>query len=659
MDFFQAQDDARERTRRLLVYYAIAVVVILTAVYFAVTVGFFVFEHLDQDPQGYRTRVFTSQRLAVTLGCTLGLILFAALYKHAQLRAGGPAVCASLGARPVDMGTRDRFDRKLIDTVQEMSIASGVPMPMVYVLEGEPAINAFAAGLTLNDAAVVVTRGALLELDRDELQAVVAHEFSHILNGDMRLNLRLVSLLHGILVLTIFARAVRRVFFSRESDSSEGASELPSVRIRWKLRLKSSDDDAKIRWKVGGYPAIAVAVVVVIALVTLIGFIGSFFARLIQSGVSRNREFLADASAVQFTRNPVAVANALRRVGGHDSVVEAAGAAALAHCFFANTAYDFLAGRFRTHPPLEQRILAVDAKWDGRMLARREPEPTAQAVAAQAALGAFVGLLRAPELGYARDLLAQIPGEIREALMASVGAEALVYVLLLHPDPERRARQWHALEGDVDPEVLEAMRGLSANMQQLTPAWRLPLLELSIPALRAAPGRVLRRLDAHIDAMILVDERVDLFEFVLRRIVHDRLLPSMTAQAYDPLAGRPPPPEEIRGAAASVLSAVVSSAVHDPDQAAGVVTELSAAAGYTPPLAYAGRTEFTRTSFALDVLRSATFADRRRLLSACERGILHDGQVSIEEGELFRAIAGAIGVPVAPRAGVGDRSGGS
>ena len=228
-DFFQAQDDARSATRWFLLLFAVCLILIVLCVYFAVTAGYFVYEHVS-DAAPYETPVFDLKRAIVTVNATIWCIALAGLYKYARLARGGSYVCESLGARRVDPTTRSRLERRLLNVVEEMAIASGVPLPAVHVLDGEPGINAFAAGYELDRAAIAVTHGALEKLDRDELQAVVAHEFSHILNGDMRLNTRLIAALHGILALTIVGRALRYLIFPKKSVN-------PRVRrvFRWHL----------------------------------------------------------------------------------------------------------------------------------------------------------------------------------------------------------------------------------------------------------------------------------------------------------------------------------------------------------------------------------------------------------------------------------------
>ena len=329
MNFFDAQDRARKTTRWLVVVYFVATALIVVGV--TLVVGFALF---GSSMNGYRYSpgemlAANPVPLLVTATLTTLFILGASIYKTMVLSAGGGQVARQMGGTLVPADVADPLRRRLRNVVEEMAIATGVPVPEIYVLEEESSINAFAAGYAPGDAAIAVTRGTLELLDRDELQGVVAHEFSHILNGDMRLNIRLMGVLFGILVLGLMGRMI--------------------VRGGYHGRLVSSR-----RGK--GAP-----VVLLIGLgVAILGWIGVFFARLIKAGVSRQREYLADASAVQFTRQTDGIANALKKIGGYGeaSYLRAADPEEISHMLFGSGAR--FTGLFATHPPLTDRIRAID-----------------------------------------------------------------------------------------------------------------------------------------------------------------------------------------------------------------------------------------------------------------------------------------------------------
>lgn len=355
MDFFEAQARARRRTGLLVFLFVCAIMGLIAVGYFS-TVAI-LREFVYNDGQGgygnssseysnYNSTLSTTSQSWWDPGLLSGIAIgtcvvvgFASLFKWAQLRSGGRAVAEMVGGRRIKTNTTDEKERRLLNVVEEMALASGVPMPGVYILDNELAINAFAAGHTMDDAVVAVTRGTLDQLSRDELQGVVAHEFSHILNGDMRFNLRLTMVIFGILVIGLIGRTV-----------------LLSMRH---ARVRSSRDSK------GGGAGILAAIVVIGLLLMALGYIGYFFGRLIQAAISRQREFLADASAVQFTRDPNGIVGALRRIGGftEGSRLQSAGSAQIEHFFFAQGFRSSFGGLWATHPPLRERIQAIDPEF--------------------------------------------------------------------------------------------------------------------------------------------------------------------------------------------------------------------------------------------------------------------------------------------------------
>ena len=641
-DFFQAQDDARSATRWFLLLFATCLILIVLCVYFAVTAGYFVYAHVS-DGAPYETPLFDLKRAIVTVNATIWCIALAGLYKYARLARGGSYVCESLGARRVDPTTRSRLERRLLNVVEEMAIASGVPLPAVHVLDGEPGINAFAAGYEIDRAAIAVTHGALEKLDRDELQAVVAHEFSHILNGDMRLNTRLIAALHGILALTIVGRALRYLIFPKKSvnhgsgESSGGWwSSSGGSRIRSSSNRKGS----------GNAAALILAVIVVVVLITAIGAIGAFFARLIQAAVCRQRELLADAAAVQFTRQGDKVASALKRVSASGSLLNVPDAASVAHLCFGEGVKSFVA---HTHPPLAERIRQHDPLWDGSVPAANQPDLGGLREDPPAALLALAGTLRQPSLDYARAMLASIPESVRSALQHPTRALSLVILLLLDDDPAQRHGRWELVRQSFAPEVLQAAHELAPLLAPFGQGCRMPLIELALPALRTLPDPLLLAFGQTIDRLILSDNRTEFFEFIVQRSLRERLGP-LYAETTRRSSRFTPSESDLRQAAAVALSAMAAAGCDDLERRRRLVTTASFDAGYDPPLAYAGgdETDFAAVHLALDALQRGPLLARRRFLDASERTICADGEVTLREAELFRAVALSLGVPVPP-----------
>ncbi len=342
MDFFQHQDQARKASRLLLLYFALAVIAIVLSVHLAVS-----FLIMWGTPEGGTEpfRWWQLDRFVVLAGGALLVIAAGSLYKIWRLADGGHTVARLLGGRPIDPNTTDPAERRLLNVVEEMAIAAGLPVPTVYLLDKEEGINAFAAGYTPQDAVLGVTRGTMGLLNREELQGVIAHEFSHIFNGDMSLNLRLMGVLHGILVIALIGYFILRSTLRAASRNRKGGAAILAL------------------------PVLGLTLVA-------IGYVGVFFGRIIKSAVSRQREFLADASAVQFTRNAHGVAGALKKIGGltQGSLVMSPHAEQASHFFFSDgklgkvrmaltraSRFDFLA----THPPLAERIRRVDRGWNG------------------------------------------------------------------------------------------------------------------------------------------------------------------------------------------------------------------------------------------------------------------------------------------------------
>src|SRR6266436_2806066 len=448
MDFFEEQHRARRRTGWLIVLFSLAVCGTVIAVYAALKIALYSAWDLpfDQFPgQFWNGALFW--RVAAY---TVALIAAASLYKIRAVSASAESVVLGLGGRLVDSNAHDPYERRLLNVVEEMAIASGVPVPAVYVLPAEPGINALAVGLDVSRSAIAVTDGCLKLLSRDELQGVVAHELSHLLNGDSRINLRLLGLVHGILVIGL----------------------LGSMLLRTLGRL----DDSGKRRKVGGGLSI---VVFVGASLYVIGSVGVFFTRLIKAAVSRQRELLADASGVQFTRNPAGLAGALKKIGGLDrgSRLLAARAEEASHFYFSEGMGRFTA-LMSTHPPLAERIRFLDPALQGEMPATMhspvalEEEvpgvaaavPGARGIAAQPrAVIASVGALSDQHIDYAQSLLARIPQRLRDSIREPWVARAVVLALLLDTNPETRAAQLKALLALGDPQLADHVSRASAD----------------------------------------------------------------------------------------------------------------------------------------------------------------------------------------------------
>ena len=655
MDFFEAQALAKQRTARLVALFALAVLGTTAAGYFAfialtAAAGVRATSNgggLERDLGDLaHLQLWQPGALIAFTLLTLVVVGLSALGKWLQLRAGGRAIAALVGARELPPQSTVLRERQLLNIVEEMSIASGLPMPSVFVLDKETGINAFAAGLTTSDAVVTVTQGTLDKLTRDELQGVVAHEFSHILNGDMRLNVRLTAILHGILVVGLIGRGI--------------LSGLGNVRVRSSNRDKNG----------GGLIILIFAVgLVMIAL----GYVGYFFGRLIQAAVSRQRELLADASAVQFTRNPAGISGALKKIGGYSlgSQVHSSKSSEISHFFFAQGFRSAFGGLWATHPPLDQRIRAIDPSFDGHFIespaeadisAESGIEATSafRSAAVRAAparsttgnsrdphqLVAAIGTLTPAHIERAQLLAQFLPNDLRAATRTPSSAAALVCGLLLATDDDAlRARQ-HALIRRLSGEAIAlTVISLETSLRALPQEARLPLLQLTPPALRQLPPAELSRLLETLDELVHADQQVSLFEFALQKVLSRHLAlaaaPSGQREVYSPA--------DVSAEISAVLSfAAWLSATADAVAQDAFNSGATIFSGIYPELVLSPCEACTLVNLdrALDRLALTFGPVKKRLLTALALTVCNDGQVDPAEADLLRALSSALDCPM-------------
>ena len=638
MDFFDAQDRARRRTGRLVALFALALVGTIAALYVAALyIGDAAFAKTDH--RWWRPDLFGGVALF-----TLLVTGVASLTRWLALRDGGPAVAERVGGRRIASDTTDLHERTLLNVVEEMSIASGVPVPAVYILDGESGINAFAAGYSPADAAIAVTDGALARLSRDELQGVIAHEFSHILNGDMRLNTRLSALVFGILALSILGRAILRGLSQLRGPGSS-------------RRGKNSGDGAAIALLlIGAGIALLVA-----------GYIGHLFGRLIQAAVSRQREFLADAAAVQFTRNPAGLGGALKRLGGttvegtltHDRADE------VSHFCFAQTFCAGLVHPFSTHPPLAERIRAIDPGWDGKFLASRvqsardelgahfdtpssahDFRPERARIDPAALIGA-AGQLSPQTVAAGRELLASLPDAIRDAAHDPSQALALTLALCIAPgaDPAALTHQVELVATRADPAAARQTARLRSELEQVPACHHLAVFQIAAPALRQLSPEASATLLDTLDALIHADGQVSVREFALQKLVTRTLgLASRPRDAIQVLA-----PNQVVGELSLALSAAARVEAADERSAAmafaRAATEFN---GLQPPLAYrpSGASTWEELDLALEHLAHTPAPFRKRVLHAFATALTADSRLTQAEADMLRAFAAALDCPL-------------
>lgn len=651
MDFIEDQEKARSRTGRLVLLFLLAVVGTVFAVYLVAAGAMVALTQSEETPASW----WAPELLGVVGGGTLLVIVVGSLVKTGQLASGGKAVAESLGGTLVHPEERDPDLRRLMNVVEEMSIASGCPMPPVYLID-DASINAFAAGFGFDSAVIGVTRGCVQQLSRDQLQGVMAHEFSHIVHGDMKLNIRLTGLIFGIMALGFLGYICFR-FIGPVLARSGGGKNNPG-------------------------PALGLAIIVGGLALMAIGSLGTLAARLIQSAVSRQREYLADAAAVDYTRNPSGIAGALRRIGGFpDNDLQQSAASEFQHFFFTSA----LSTAFATHPPLADRIARIENRPQDEIeaamaerserSARSDPPPartmgfagTAAAMSSDAADGpesrevrgadqvresiARLGDPDADHLAYARTLIGSIPEPVRASMHDTVGAKAICLLLLVDDDPDVRAAQAAALSEDLDGITIDEVRRLREPVATAVggnPELRLVLLDLSMPALGRMPEEDRPRFMDSIRAMQEADGRLDRFEWLLGRVLREHLM----GGSNRPNGGSVRPNRSIallEDPVRLVLAMLAWSGARNETQALGAFRE-GAGRARIGDVDLPGRADCSVMALdrALDRLRRLRWRDRAVLLDAAVETVCADGHATLAEIELLRALAAAIECPMPP-----------
>lgn len=636
MNFFQRQDETRRASRRLVWLFILAVLAVVIAVDGVV---FTVLASLQPESPGFAlpSRQWLAAHPGVVLVTTLsviGIIGLSSVYKTTVLNGGGGVVARSMGGVRVSPDTTDPLQRRLLNVVEEMAIASGVPMPEVYILEQESSINAFAAGDNPSNAAVAVTRGLLEKLDRAELQGVVAHEFSHILNGDMRLNVRLMGLLFGLLVIALIARTVLRFAPRGRSGSKRG----------------------------GGIAAVFIAAFAIL----VIGYVGLFFARIIQAAVSRRRESLADASAVQFTRDPGGLRGALVKIGATPSGSRLLNPEAeeVAHMLFAPGASRL----FATHPPLVERLKAIDPRFQESEFeaarAQLAAAASAGAVAEQApaaadrlnsllnvpgaAAAAVVQLVGNPgteHMRIAHDLRESLPEPLVMAGRHPATAQALLMALALDANREARDRQIKFIGQQLGAETQQTIGSLLPEIDALEPEQRIPLLLRTLPALRQLTREGRMQLLACLNGMLQREGRISLQSYVLRRLAQVHLRDDL-----EPRARPRQLPLNVVAAELQTLFSVLAQHGHQDEPSARRAYEagMHALLPRERPAFSLPQNWTARLDVAMSRLDRLVPAAKEQLIAALVRTIAHDRQVTVGETELLRAVCASLHCPLPP-----------
>jgi Zn-dependent protease with chaperone function len=648
MDFFERQEAAQKATKRIVILYVTFVILLALSIHLAVSLLLFLGSETDTGfslNKSVFLNFFTDPLLLLlSFGITFSIIAIATAYKNFNLRQGGAAVALSLGAREVNPGTLNYREKRLLNVIEEIALASGVPAPRVFIMDDEPGINAFAAGYSPNDAAIAVTQGALLYFNREELQAVIGHEFSHILNGDMRLNIKLIGVLFGILCISIIGSLIVRLA-PRMTTRSRGR------------RSKNSN------------AGVVVLIFAFGAMVWLIGSIGVLCGRIIQAMISRQREKLADASSIQFTRNPNAMANALKIIGAcsHGGTVNNVHASEISHMFFTSA---FSKQLFATHPPVLERIQSIDSSFDGDYTATRklmvqrlkrqekkEEENEEENLIHRGAIARTIlrnadSLLGTEEAdSYSgeqtskpeKSPLPDMQSAIQEQILASGGATACLLASLISSEQSIRDIQIGIVREGYGDEIIQQIEQMDGYLRTLNAPEKRYVCETAVNTLRVLPNRDISILLAHLEKLVYADAQVDAFEFASLRLFKSRLMPDVIRSRAKIQA-----PGQLAKDASYVLRVLANFGTPDADEARNAwsagATSLESSFGAMVYDKQAHFNDLKRFDTALLNLVNLSPVAKRDFIEACKAVVTFDQQITDTEYYFLYAIADVIEV---------------
>ena len=665
MDFFERQRQAKKKTGVLVFLFCVAVLLI-SLLNFLIIAAVIPLAGRNKGELDFSTLQDPMLALWVVLG-TFVIICLASLFRKSQLSGGGSSIASMMGGRLVNMATTDPDEQKLMNVVEEMAIASSVPMPEVYVMDGEKGINAFAAGFTFDDAVIGVTDGCMRRLQRDELQGVIAHEFSHILNQDMRLNFHLVAVVFGLLVLALLGRLMMEIGFNSSGRRSS---------------------------KEGGGAGVLIGISG--AAIMASGYLGVFMGNLIKSAVSRQREYLADSSAVQFTRNPEGLSGALKKIGALSSASRLVSPHAdeASHMFFGNGMRKSWFSITSTHPPLLERILLLEPSFDGdysevKFDERRSPTakskdskqqplpgvtiPGVGDTLGQALPPVVMGLAAAgqaqvevasagtiadsignptPEhVDFAAALLKSLPEAVREAARDTHDACALIFALLLDKRDEAvRQKQLGQVKDLFGDQMAKATLKLSGDVAKLDPRAKLPVADLAIGALRRMAREQFDYFTHLLETLAAADEQIDLFEFSLSKLVIRHLEPNFLKERKKP--AQVYSLKRFGHECSVLISSLACTAGSDAETMqtayqAGAAHLAAATKLNQLPAAECGLQELDQSLVALAGVGPNL---KRQLIEAAAATVSADGYLQIQEAELLRAISDSLNCPMPPLA---------
>ena len=623
MNFFAQQDRARSTTRKLVVLFVLAIAVLILVTTFLVVALLFMAEGDINNP-GLNAEFLSSDIFLMVGAGVITVVALGSAYRFIQLRGGGKAVAESMGGRLLNINVRNADERKILNVVEEMAIAAGLPVPPVYLIEDE-GINAFAAGYHQTDAVIGVTRGCIQILSREELQGVIAHEFSHIFNGDMRLNIRLMGLLYGIMVLGMIGYFIMRSsMYSRSSRSKKG----------------------------GGIIFLGLGLVV-------IGYGGTFFGNMIKAAVSRQREFLADASAVQFTRNPGGISGALKKIGGYapGARINSVDASEISHMLFGEGLSAGFTGLFATHPPLKERILKIEPSWRGQFpkvslskigSASEQVSSFGESIEVQSSAVNIssidsIGEPRAVHLAVAIEQLKKIPDSIKAEAHTSFGASALMYALLIEfSGLEATDKKLALLQEGLSVENYQELLLIITRVRGLPRELYLPLVDIALPSLKQLSPHQYRTFMSHLSHLVVLDNKIEMFEWSLFKVLRYNLdtVPKRRGMRLDL--------KQVGAECEVLFSILVASGNQNKTAAENSFKVAKECLNLSEEIKYLEITTADTAALeeSISVLQKLKPLQKPLLLKAMVKCINADGKVTPEEAELLRALGSLLDCPI-------------
>jgi Zn-dependent protease with chaperone function len=600
MNFYEHQDRAEKRTKIIVFLFVFCVLCIISIV--AIPVGF--------------ATQWQIEPIALTVAACLLIVGIATLVKLRQLRGGGSVVAEMMGGVQLQRGGSTQAEKRVQNIVEEMAIASGMAVPQVYIMEDD-SINAFAAGWSTNNAVISVTRGCIEKLSRDELQGVIAHEYSHIAHGDMRMNIRLIGVIFGIMALGITGWVMVRfigpaiLHSSSRSRSKEGA----------------------------GGAGIGLGIIVLGLFLVLCGCIGTFFGRLIQAAVSRQREFLADASAVQYTRNPAGIGGALRKIGGITPFSKTpADASQCNHMFFSQA----MSTVFASHPPIAERISRVEGIDVGLLPAVETSPNTTEGAMGFASSRVIETIESAGEIktdyeSKAQAALANIEQKVLEAARDPWSVRLVLFALLTNKDDEQQQKILATNLSVQEWTQLQSLYGLLATTKR---ECMLPLIDYSAPVVSQLSETQKAAFASLVNALVQSDGAVDLREWVFLAVLQKHVNSTKKQKQYAKL-------HSLKESVLVVIGALAYCGATTKEQAAASFVEAATSLGFSgvkiPDIAFCSVGKLGDAVEKLGVLK---YTQKEKLLGACAVCVAHDDQITFTEAETLRAIGDLLDCPI-------------